>query len=234
MDSHGRFEEFLDKMRGLLDNAEKQGHIIIRVEDLKNAFPELYESEDEKIRNVLLKTFAEYGHEFEWHGIEVGKITAWLKKQGEKQSVGWSEEDDYNVQCLIAKVVSDIQKGNVGRNHELIDWLELIKNRVIPQPKQEWNEEDEKMIGNIRSMIEKYAFSQSAVDVNGELCEKEYIDADNWLKSLKERYFWKPSDEQMHYLNWIANIKLSDSVVEQEVSKHLNELLEELKKLKGE
>lgn len=34
------------------------------------------------------------------------------------------------------------------------------------------------MIGNIRSIIEKYAFSQSAVDVNGDLCEKEYIVAD--------------------------------------------------------
>ena len=43
------------------------------------------------------------------------------------------------------------------------------------------------MVGNIRSIIEKYAISQSAVDVNGDLCEKIYIDADNWLKSLKQR-----------------------------------------------
>ena len=35
------FEDFLDRMQGLLDNAKKQGHIIVRVEDLENAFPEL-------------------------------------------------------------------------------------------------------------------------------------------------------------------------------------------------
>ena len=43
------------------------------------------------------------------------------------------------------------------------------------------------MIGNIRTIIERYAFSQSAVDVNGDLCEKKYIDADNWLKNLKDK-----------------------------------------------
>ena len=49
------------------------------------------------------------------------------------QNPAWSEEDDYNVQCLAAKVTSDIQNGNVGRNQELIDWLKSIKDRVQPQ-----------------------------------------------------------------------------------------------------
>mgnify|MGYP007102066385 CR=1 FL=1 len=42
---------------------------------------------------------------------------------------------------------------------------------------------------------------------------------------------WKPTEEQMHYLSWIANVKLGDNVVEQEVSKHLNELYNDLKQL---
>lgn len=44
----------------------------------------------------------------------------------------WSEEDDYNLQCMIAKVASDIQKGNIGRNNELIDWLKSLKQRIAP------------------------------------------------------------------------------------------------------
>ena len=44
--------------------------------------------------------------------------------------VNESEEDDYNVQCLAAKVTSDIQNGNVGRNQELIDWLKSLKQRI--------------------------------------------------------------------------------------------------------
>jgi hypothetical protein len=47
-----------------------------------------------------------------------------------EQKPTWSEEDDYNVQCLVAKVVSDIQNGNVGRNQELIDWLKSLKQMI--------------------------------------------------------------------------------------------------------
>lgn len=63
-----------------------------------------------------------------------------------------------------------------------IAWLEKQGEQKL-----DWNKEDEKMIGRLRDIVEKYAFSHSAVDVNGELCEKEYIEADNWLKSLKQR-----------------------------------------------
>ena len=59
------------------------------------------------------------------------------------QNPAWSEEDDYNVQCLVAKVTSDIQNGNVGRNQELIDWLKSIKDRV--QPQNLWKPSDEQI-----------------------------------------------------------------------------------------
>ena len=58
-------------------------------------------------------------------------ITAVKKLYGQKPS--WSEEDDYNLQCMIAKVDNDIQNGNVGRNQELIDWLKSIKLRMEEQ-----------------------------------------------------------------------------------------------------
>ena len=54
MDNAKKFEDFLSRIQGLLDNAKKQGHIIIRVEDLENTFPELKESEDERIREALI------------------------------------------------------------------------------------------------------------------------------------------------------------------------------------
>ena len=46
-----KFEDFLDKMQGLLDNAKKQGHIIVRTEDLENTFSELNESKDKSKPN---------------------------------------------------------------------------------------------------------------------------------------------------------------------------------------
>lgn len=51
----------------------------------------------------------------------------WSKRLSTEQKPAWSEEDDYNLQCMIAKVTSDIQKGNVGRNQELIDWLKSLR-----------------------------------------------------------------------------------------------------------
>ena len=93
---------------------------------------------------------------------------------------------------------------------------------------KDWNEEDEQIANNIRMLIEKYAFSQSAVDVNGDLCEKKFIDADNWIKSLKERYTWKPSDEQMEAL--YEETQKSDRIRDDRIASLYNDL----KKLKGE
>lgn len=87
MENIKKFEDFLDRMIGLLDNAKKQGHIFVRVEDLENTFPELAESKDEKIRKWLIcgmnalkeqktETFAT---------IPIDDAIAWLEKQGEKK-----------------------------------------------------------------------------------------------------------------------------------------------------
>lgn len=160
---------------------------------LTNIFPELIESEDERIRKRLIDLiYKVYAFTNYITCVEYENIIAWLEKQGDKsttlpkwkykndntpllrdsiilnkygcvakspsgaiisdawvldynelaklpkeelekqgeQKQEWSEEDDYNLQCMIAKVTYDIQKGNVGRNNELIDWLKSLKDRV--------------------------------------------------------------------------------------------------------
>lgn len=92
----------------------------------------------------------------------------------------------------------------------------------LVEQKHAWTEEDENRINRLIAYFE---------DKESFTAEDDIVYA-KWLKSLKERYTWKPNDVQMHYLSWIANVKLGDSMVEQEVSKHLNELLEDLKKLR--
>ena len=80
MDNIKKFEDFLDRMQGLLDNAKKQGHIIVRVEDLENTFPELKESEDERIRKEFCEDIWTYIPNEKAH-----KYIAWLEKQGEQK-----------------------------------------------------------------------------------------------------------------------------------------------------
>ena len=150
--------------------------------DIKGAHPATKEQRDK-----LLKAMADAGYTFDFEKKELKE----LKKI--EQNPVWSEEDDYNVQCLVAKVTSDIQNGNIGRNQELIDWLKSIKERVQPQPKQEWSEEDEK----IALSIEQVMNCASLLNLVPEKIEKVRA----WLKSLKERCTWKPSNIQMECLH---------------------------------
>ena len=96
MDNIKNFEDFLDRMQGLLDSAKKQGHIIVRVEDLENTFPELAESEDEKIRKAIhiyldwldgRKDYAPKGK------YTIKDMISWLEKQGEPTDINPSEFD---------------------------------------------------------------------------------------------------------------------------------------------
>ena len=96
-------------------------------------------------RDKLLKAMADAGWQFDFEKKELKKIED--ESEDSKQQImseiadlaidyikqkpsEWDEEDDYNVQCLVAKVTSDIQNGNVGRNQELIDWLKSLKQRI--------------------------------------------------------------------------------------------------------
>ena len=66
------------------------------------------------------------------------------------------------------------------------------KDRVLPQLKQEWSEVDNARFEDAIQMIESNGTcvrSDDAVKL-----------VSNWLKSLKQRSTWKPSDEQMETL----------------------------------
>ena len=104
----------------------------------------------------------------------------------------------------------------------ILAWLEKQKE----QKPVEWSEEDNRMIGRVRGIIERYAFTQNAVDVNGELCEKEYVEMDACLKSLRPS--WKPSEELLDALHTAAYLP------EMEFYGGLKDKLRELdKQLKG-
>jgi hypothetical protein len=95
-----------------------------------------------------------------------------------------------------------------------IKWLKSLKDRVQPQQKQEWSEEDERMLDNIIFELEENQEHISGVTYK--------ID---WLKSLKPNH-WKPSEEQ------ILSLKEAISIVgENSISgRNLIEILEQLEK----
>ena len=84
-------------------------------------------------RDLLFQKMQEAGYEWDAEKLELKKI--------EQKPAEWSEEDVEILkgieQCVYDNVV------NIGTVQKVryIDWLKSIKDRILPQPKQEWSEE---------------------------------------------------------------------------------------------
>ena len=71
-----------------------------------------------------------------------------------EQKPAWSEEDEVK----INRIVACLENLNVADNDILlkdVDWLKSLKDRVQPQPNQEWSEEDEKIAKTIINEFEQ-------------------------------------------------------------------------------
>ena len=96
-------------------------------ESLCHIFPELKESEDERVRKELIihcrntRCVTEEGAE------RIAKWIAWLKKQGERKPA-WSEEDENILNNLInyLKVDDALQYPE----KQVVEWLQFIKQRI--------------------------------------------------------------------------------------------------------
>ena len=118
-----------------------------------------------------------------------------------------------------------------------LDVFRLATEKEIPQPKQNpaWSEEDDDNIMMIEDRLSDY------LDYTREDCtltkhrknslKEEVIGYVNWLKSLKERYTWKPSELQIEALAIAIRCGIKLGTWEEEA---LKDLIEQLKKLRKE
>lgn len=146
----------------------------------------------------------------------------WLKSLEERvipqQKQYWSKDDSTRLQRVINFLWQN-RKGDtdtIYQQEQDIDWLKSLKDRVQPQSKQEWSEEDESNFQGIIDVIKEN--KHHATDYE----HMTYYKLLSWFKSLKDRYTWKPSEEQMNILSIYAH-----------VHDGLASLYQDLKKLKG-
>ena len=72
-------------------------------------FPELKESEDEKIRKALKQGFSQYGNSFTtFGGIKVEDIISWLEKQGGINKLSEEEQNKFAKSVLSSCAMSFI------------------------------------------------------------------------------------------------------------------------------
>ena len=174
----------------------------------KGRFPELAESEDERIRKELVESV-----EYHPHLTQARKeqIIAWFQqkdvdiesiktdfynagyedgKEYAQKSAEWSEEDKKtaNKIRLVLIAQADIQGAPTLYNNE-IAWIETRLNSLRPQPKQEWSNEDEEHLKAIINLI----LGGTHLAYEGDV---------NWLKNLPNRFSlqqkvkWSEEDEK--------------------------------------
>jgi len=119
----------------------------------------------------------------------------WLDGRKDYQPKG-----DYTVRDMIAWLE---KQGEKPTDEEMKETLrtEYEKGRadvIAEMQNPAWSQEDERIYQSILD---------DTVQEN-QLDDKQL----DWLKFLKDRYAWKPSDEQMKQLGWIANQNKDDMI----------------------
>lgn len=187
-------------------------------EKVEGMIPELKESEGDRIRKNCIH-FLELQKTHHAATFEIDECIAWLEKQ-----------------CEQKPIISDdaIREGvaHFGiTQYQITNWLKKYIN-VVNQTSVKWSEDDERILDSI---IEEVMPCGECPDYPTDE-EREYFYEGNrkveWLKSLKERYTWKPSDEQMEALKDAVRLYKSTHFDSQHYK--IETLYEGLKKLKGE
>ena len=140
-----------------------------------------------------------------------------------EQNPTWSEEECQIIKDAACLILSSVNTAETKEEEERLDKLADKLQNLRPQPKQEWSEDDEINYESAIWHIEK------SCGKNGNVY--------NWLKSIKERHTWKPSNEQMEALLKLEEMHFLEHEKNQE-NAHLymviKSLKEQLLKLKGE
>ena len=171
-------------------------------------------------RYLLFQKMHEAGYEWDADKLELKKIeqspidvrtTGYWHVEDVEQKPAWSEEDENHVKSILStieccKAQFPNAQAVVEAYNADIEWLKSLKDKVGYEVNctttREWSKEDEKAINDImwserdikmiQDIISDIAIAQEQLIYKAR-CEEEI----NWLKSLKDRYTLKPSNE--HY-----------------------------------
>ena len=192
---------------------------------LECVFPELRESEDERIRKWLVDYFGSI-KEVVWihRDITCEQILEWLEKQKKQKPIRSCDIVPY-IDDKIAALQDMWREEKVAFDwddmHEMIE--DVARHFYQKEQTPAWSEEDKRRIDAICELLE----NTSAIHPN--YSHRKLI---IWLKSLRPS--WKPSEKQMNCLCAAVDAairKHNESVSGYEPARVLKSLYEDLKKL---
>ncbi len=124
------YDETIEKLRNFYRDYDIVSSLIDVKEELASLFPELQESEDERMLREIKRYIREQGNKPT--GLPNGTATvadmlAWLEKQGEQKPV-WSKEDEHKIKDIVYFL--NTAKKHYASTVELdacIDWLKSLR-----------------------------------------------------------------------------------------------------------
>ena len=189
---------------------------------LEDILPELRESEDERLRKRAIAILKQQRDYWSYDGPmdkcpprtqrqdlvdAVNAALSYLEKQKEQKPAYEQFPPLEGLDAIKAKYYDD------GFKNGFDEGVESVKPA-------EWSEEDEKFFELLHTAL---------YQIKVRIGKDEYDRAVDWLKSLRTRPSWKPSDEQMSSLKQARDYYMSGGI--KYVGRHLSEIAEQLEKL---
>jgi len=172
---------------------------------ISTKFPELRESEDEKIRKLLIEAVIQVLQDqyCSNRGVSKEKVVAWLEKQGEQEliipkfrigdyvkNVNDKRESIYEIvyidkECYICEYRGKENMGDKAVMHFAFDYPYLI----LVEQKPAWSEEDEEIVEALNDYVKNLDILFSKIKIGDkDILSKEFRGkVQSWLKYLKNR-----------------------------------------------
>lgn len=194
------------------------------------------ESEDEKIRKDLIDYHKNGLNESPWFTQELKHqdILNWLEKQGEQKPeieyiyprfrigdvIEPIKPNGYYVPQRVEYIANGYYNCKSDDNTAFSSFPINSEDEYQLVEQKSWSEEDEKM----KSLIISTLTSMGTLNLE-RYYHMNLDEVKEWLKSLKPQPRWKPTEEQMEALNWIAyNYALMDKGTEEKLQSLYNDL----------
>lgn len=147
-------------------------------------------------RDLLFSKMKEAGYEWDAEKKKLGKRVidegkaemdyCFTKMMNDEQvSSVWSEDDEIEFNHILKTLTSVAKEQEIKGYNNLtssINWLKSLKDRVQPQPKQEWSEKDEEIISFLNALCIDAQNPNNCASYS--MYYKEVEKAKDWLKSL--------------------------------------------------
>ena len=177
MDYEKMYKEALKRARANY-KADKEMGFLENCDMLELIFPELAESEDERIRKELKEAFEAYDIESKWNGIPIRSIFAWLEKQ--KEQNGEDEEcTDFTIyhplknrkgeyECIPYSFYGSLT--SFSEDKDLIDFLRTCF--YTEEECNEWIKQQNEQKPNYNNLPIEQQMEAAMIAIKGEMSSK--------------------------------------------------------------